>query len=98
MVGRRPSCAATRAARIAFLRELVEKTGTKGLMDAKNPYYPSPATPEGAASEYFDYHRPGRYEFPLPENGKFKATLIDPFAMTADADRRGASAANARLR
>ena len=31
---------------------------------------------------YFDYHCVGEYEFPLPENVKFKATMIDPWAMT----------------
>ena len=33
-------------------------------------------------SHYFDYHCVGEYEFPLPENVKFKATMIDPWAMT----------------
>jgi hypothetical protein len=31
---------------------------------------------------YFDYHCAGEYEFPLPEEGKFKAALIDPWEMT----------------
>jgi hypothetical protein len=32
---------------------------------------------------YFDYHRPARYDFPLPATANYSATLIDPFAMTA---------------
>jgi hypothetical protein len=32
---------------------------------------------------YFDYHRPARYDFPLPALANYSATLIDPFAMTA---------------
>ena len=31
---------------------------------------------------FFDFHSVGDYEFPLPEKGKFKVTLIDPYAMT----------------
>jgi hypothetical protein len=31
---------------------------------------------------YFDYHCVGEYEFPLPEKVEFKATMIDPWAMT----------------
>jgi hypothetical protein len=31
---------------------------------------------------YLDYHRPARYDFPLPSTANFSATLIDPYAMT----------------
>jgi len=32
---------------------------------------------------YLDYHRPARYNFPLPTTATFSATLIDPVAMTS---------------
>jgi hypothetical protein len=70
------------AARITFLRKLLEKTGTTGLMAAENPYYLNAGNPGAVILYYFDYHCVGEYEFPLPENVKFKATMIDPWAMT----------------
>jgi Domain of unknown function (DUF5060)/Protein of unknown function (DUF4038)/Domain of unknown function (DUF5605) len=74
-------------ARITFLRELLEKTGTTGLMAADNPYYLNAGNLNaGNLGElilyYFDYHCVGEYEFPLPENVKFTATMIDPWEMT----------------
>lgn len=72
-------------ARITFLRKLLEKTGTTGLMAAENPYYLNAGNPGRLILYYFDYHCAGEYEFPLPENVKFKATMIDPWAMTMDA-------------
>ena len=72
----------TSAARITFLRKLLEKTGTTGLMAAENPYYLNAGNPGAVILYYFDYHCVGEYEFPLPENVKFKATMIDPWAMT----------------
>jgi hypothetical protein len=70
------------AARITFLRKLLEKSGTTGLMAAENPYYLNAGNPGAVILYYFDYHCVGEYEFPLPENVKFKATMIDPWAMT----------------
>jgi hypothetical protein len=72
------------AARITFLRRLLEKTGSKGLMAAENPYYLNAGSGSDLILYFFDYHCVGEYEFPLPENGKFKATAIDPWAMTAE--------------
>lgn len=72
----------TSAARITFLRKLLEKTGTTGLMAADNPYYLNAGNPEGPILYYFDYHCVSEYIFPLPEKVKFKATMIDPWAMT----------------
>jgi len=72
----------TSAARITFLRKLLEKSGTTGLMAAENPYYLNAGNPGQLILYYFDYHCVGEYEFPLPQNAKFKATLIDPWAMT----------------
>jgi hypothetical protein len=72
----------TSAARITFLRKLLEKSGTTGLMAAENPYYLNAGNPGAVILYYFDYHCVGEYEFPLPENAKFNATMIDPWAMT----------------
>jgi hypothetical protein len=70
------------AARIAFLRKLLEKTGTTGLMASDAPYYLNAANPGERYLYYFDFHCVGEYEFPLPEKIQFKVTLIDPWAMT----------------
>jgi hypothetical protein len=70
------------AARITFLRKLLEKTGTTGLMTADNPYYLNAGNTGELILYYFDYHCVGEYEFPLPENVKFTATMIDPWEMS----------------
>ncbi len=75
----------TSPARITFLRKLLESSGTTGLMAAENPYYLNAGNSGGPILYYFDYHCVGEYEFPLPENEKFKATMIDPWAMTTSA-------------
>lgn len=72
----------TSPARITWLRKLLEKSGTTGLMAAENPYYLNAGNPGGPILYYFDYHCVGEYEFPLPEKINFKATMIDPWAMT----------------
>jgi hypothetical protein len=68
-------------ARIAFLRKLVEETDI-GLEEFPNSYYKSAGKPGELYLYYFDFHRPANYPFPLPENVKFSAELIDPWAMT----------------
>jgi hypothetical protein len=75
----------TSAARITFLRKLLEKSSTTGLMAAENPYYLNAGNPGALILYYFDYHCVGEYEFPLPEKVEFKATMIDPWAMTETA-------------
>jgi len=72
----------TSPARLVFLRKLLESTGTTGLIAADNPYYANAGNPGALYLYYFDYHCVGEYEFPLPANVNFKATLIDPWAMT----------------
>jgi len=67
------------------LRKLLEKTGTTGLIAAENPYYLNAGNAGERILYYFDYHCVGEYEFPLPENVKFKATMIDPWEMTTSA-------------
>ena len=72
----------TSAPRIAFLRETVEKITRVGLNEFEGSYYLSAGTPNELILYYFDYHRPARYDFPLPTTANFSATLIDPFGMT----------------
>lgn len=69
------------APRIAFLHGVVEKHTKVGLNEFENSYYLSAGTPNELYLWYFDYHRPARYDFPLPNTAVFEATLIDPFAM-----------------
>lgn len=72
----------TSPARITFLRKLLESTGTTGLSGAVDPYYTNASNLNERYLWYFDYHCVAEYDFPLPENVKFKATMIDPWAMT----------------
>ena len=72
----------TSPARIAFLHDLLKKSGTTGLFAPENPYYPNAANPGRLYLWFFDYHCAAEYDFPLPETAHFKATLIDPWAMT----------------
>jgi hypothetical protein len=74
----------TRAPRITFLHKLLERTGTPGLIAAEEPYYLNAGNPGEHILYYFDYHCVGEYEFPLPEQVRFKATVIDPWAMTKE--------------
>ncbi len=75
----------TSPARIRFLHKLLESTGTTGLMAPPAPYYPNAGNPGKLVLYSFDFHCVGEYEFPLPEDVSFKATLIDPWAMTKQA-------------
>ena len=75
----------TSAMRITFLRKLLERTKTTGLMAEENPYYLNAGNAAELVLYYFDYHCVGEYEFPLPDKVTFKATEIDPWAMTAAA-------------
>jgi Domain of unknown function (DUF5060)/Protein of unknown function (DUF4038)/Domain of unknown function (DUF5605) len=70
-------------ARIAFLRALIERSTKVGFNESEGAYYLNATDPAGNILYYFDVHRPARYDFPLPANGNFSATLIDPAAMTA---------------
>ena len=70
------------APRIKFLHDLVARNTTVGLNEFDGSYYLSAGTPNQLYFWYFDYHRPARYEFPLPNTVNFEATLIDPFEMT----------------
>jgi hypothetical protein len=72
-------------ARIAYLRALVERVTKVGFNEMEGAYYLSAADGDQTVLYYFDVHRPARYDFPLPATGNYKATLIDPFKMTATA-------------
>ena len=71
------------AARIAYLRALVERITNVGLNQYDDSYYLSAGQPDELYLWYFDTHAIGEYDFPLPAGIQFKCTLIDPFAMTA---------------
>lgn len=68
--------------RIGFLRRLLETTGTGGLTAAIDPYYTNAFVADRLYLWYFGEHCPVEYAFPLPEKISFRATLIDPWAMT----------------
>lgn len=72
------------APRIAFLRALIERITKAGLNEYEGAYYLSAGTPNELILYYLDYHRPARYDFPLPSTANFSATLIDPWNMTAE--------------
>jgi hypothetical protein len=69
------------APRIKFLHDLVARCTNVGLNEFEGSYYLSAGTPIQIYLWYFDYHRPARYQFPLPNTANFEAALIDPFAM-----------------
>jgi hypothetical protein len=74
--------------RLAFLRKIVEETaaaggGRIGFTQLDPSYYPSAKRSQDESFLFFfDFHQPLYYEFPLPEKGKYRAELIDPWAMT----------------
>lgn len=74
--------------RIGFLHKIVQETaaggGTQiGLTQIEPPYYPSAKRNQDEAFLfYLDFHQALYYDFPLPEKGKYRADLIDPWAMT----------------
>ncbi|MES2391708.1 MAG: DUF5060 domain-containing protein [Acidobacteriota bacterium] len=74
----------TSAARIAFLRSVVEKITHTGLNQYEGAYYLSAGKPNEVYLYYFDTHSLGDYDFPLPEGVHFKCTLIDPWNMTTN--------------
>ena len=69
-------------ARIAFLRSVVEKFTKTGFNEPDIAYYLNVSDAAGTILYYFDYHRPARYDFPLPTTTNYSATLIDPYNMT----------------
>lgn len=74
--------------RIGFLRELLEEIGAQGGgcigLEAAEPvyYFSARRSANEAILWYFDFHQPSYYDFPLPEDVKFRAEWIDPWKMT----------------
>jgi hypothetical protein len=82
----------TSAARIGFLRKMVEETAVAGSprtgLTAGVTYYLNASSTDATGRDaqvvlyYTDFHQPIFYEFPLPE-GTFTAEMVDPWGMTA---------------
>ena len=69
------------AARIAFLRRIIESGPAESLAPLANPYYPCVAKVGEYYLFYLDYHQPAEADFDLP-GGEYKADVIDPWGMT----------------
>ena len=88
----------TSPVRIAFLRNIVEKSAAAQGTDAKRTgfgaqtpaYYPNANTVDASGRGtqeilyFLDFHQPIYYDFPLPE-GTYTAELIDPWEMKVKA-------------
>lgn len=69
------------ASRIRFLHDIVHRETAVGLNEVPNSYYLCAGTANEVYLWYFDYHRPARYEFPLPNTALYTATVIDTYSM-----------------
>ncbi|MDE3105471.1 MAG: DUF5060 domain-containing protein [Acidobacteriota bacterium] len=70
------------APRLAFLRDTLQRFVRTGLAEVENSYYLCATESNDLLLYYFDYHRPARYDFPLPTTGNYQASLVDPWQMT----------------
>jgi hypothetical protein len=68
-------------ARIAFLRKILEE-GPGGLNPAADRYYPNAGIEGQYYLYYFDINAPAEYELKLPAGTRYRAEIIDPWAMT----------------
>jgi len=68
-------------ARIAFLRKILEAAPAEGL-DNLATYYLGAGQKGRYYLFYFDVNQPAQYEFDLAPGPRYKADLIDPWAMT----------------
>jgi len=73
------------AARIAFLRQLLQAGPAEALSPLANPYYPCTAKAGECYLYYLDYHQPALADFELPAGASFIADVIDPWEMTITA-------------
>lgn len=67
--------------RIAFLRKILEEAPAEGL-DNLYTYYLGAGQPGKYYLFYFDVSQPAEYEFNLAPGVRYRADLIDPWAMT----------------
>ncbi len=67
--------------RIAFLRRVLESAPAEGLNNIST-YYLGAGQPGRYYLFYFDVNQPAEYEFDLAEGPRYRADLIDPWAMT----------------
>ncbi len=70
------------AARIGFLRQLIQQFPSEGINPLPNQKYPAAAREGEFYLFYFDLHQPAEMEFDLPDITKFTADIIDPWQMT----------------
>jgi hypothetical protein len=69
------------AARIGFLRKILEASPGDGLTPVEPSYYPSGMVDGKYQLMYLDIHRPRNYTLTLPKEGKWSIDIIDPWAM-----------------
>jgi hypothetical protein len=69
------------AARIGFLRRILDEGPARGLTPRAS-YYPSAGAGEEFFLYYFDFHQPASFAFDLPKDSRFQIDLIDPWEMT----------------
>ncbi len=67
--------------RIAFLRKILESAPAEGLNNIST-YYLGAGQAGRYYLFYFDVNQPAEYEFDLTEGTRYRADLIDPWAMT----------------
>jgi hypothetical protein len=70
------------AARIAFLRRIVEAGPASGVAPVPNSYYHCIAKPGEYYLHFLDVHQPALADFTLPDSARFTAEIIDPWEMT----------------
>ena len=68
-------------ARIAFLRKILEE-GPGGLNPTADRYYPNAGIEGEYYLYYFDINAPAEYELKLPAGGRYRAEIVDPWAMS----------------
>ncbi len=70
-------------ARIAFLRKILE-AAPAGLNPTADHYYRNAGVEGQYYPYYLDINGPAEYALKLPEGGRYRADIIDPWAMTID--------------
>lgn len=67
--------------RIAFLRKILETAPSEGLNNLST-YYLGAGQPGRYYLFYFDVNQPAEYEFDLAPGARYRADIIDPWAMS----------------